>query len=363
MRARPAASASIAPGRVLLVEALDSVGSSPVDARFHRDALEALGLEVRALVIDLLSEHRIRAGADAQDPHDLTIAAHRDVVREEARGFAPDLTLLASAAPGGGRAARWLPAGAGRLWPTGFHDGRGTRSLLPGPNLVSLPASADDGEERSPTPDSPGAEWSIAQAPDRRARQSLWDGDYVLSPAPLTRAAGEAALRAFAAAARDSSAVDLVVLGPRDSSTSRCAERIGIDTRVHFAGAAPRDAERAWVASASAVLLATDQPISAGLVLRALAASTPVVALEEGRASRAAARWLNRRGCAEAAAPGNGGARLGRSLARGSEILGAIARGTECASSCTLERVSERMASAIGVHAPRVRSRARREAA
>jgi hypothetical protein len=340
--------------RVLLVEVLDAMGSAAVDARTHADALERAGCNVRTITVDFRSELRPRSGADGGAGTALDLADGRASIRDETRRLAPDLILVASTAPGGGQIARGLPTGVpAKHWPTGFSGAPPSlfrrRSGLPALALpVSPPAEASSAS---------ALVWTAWDRAARRGRQSLWDGDYVLVPGALAGRTGSDALGVFAAAAATRDDLDLVVLGVADQAMKGRAEQLGIGTRVHFAGDAPREAERSWIAAASALLLAEDGPCSGGLVWRALIAGTPIVALDSGRSSREAARWLERQGCAATGGREPAGA-LQHALGRIPAVTAAIERGRSLAAEHTVEALSVRLQTALAAPAP-----ARREAA
>lgn len=335
----PEVGVSQSPGRILHVEALDAVGSAAADGWTHATALERGGFAVRTVIIDLRPEHRPRSGADENDPGILGIAEGVAMIHEEARRLVPDLILIAGSEPGGGRIARGLPPGIpARHWPTGF--AAAPRLFSGGAPLASIAAPTVDPREA-------GAEWSVWDRPARRGRQSLWDGDYVVVPSALAGRAGREALGVFAAAAATRNELDLVVLGRLDETMKRRAEELGIDTRVHFAGDAPREAERSWIASASAVLLAEDGPCAGGLVWRTLSAGTPIVALDSGRASREVARWLERHGCAEPRPDGDATRALRRALSAPRELAESIAAGRALAAEHTVEIIGTRLAAIL----------------
>jgi hypothetical protein len=95
------------------------------------------------------------------------------------------------------------------------------------------------------------------------------------------------------------------------------------------------------------VLLAADAPISGGLVLRALAAGTPLVTAAEGRASRVVSDWLERDGLAPAANGADTRARLAEALERGPAVVEAVARGRVRAQERSAAFLAARLSAAL----------------
>lgn len=110
-----------------------------------------------------------------------------------------------------------------------------------------------------------------------RERRPLWDGEYVLAPAPLEPRAGRALLRAFARVAVDHAQLELVVLALPQPALVRHARRHGLLARVHFAGEAAGEAEWSWVENALAVALFPAVRTWPGLALRVLACGRPLL--------------------------------------------------------------------------------------
>jgi hypothetical protein len=277
--------------RLLLLEVLDAVGADVADARERVVALRAAGAVVRAVVCDA---RPLRAAvADPCDPaweSDASdtrpeAAAQRLAALAAAGRF--DLAVIASSRPWGGEWRRALPAELRDLdpcwWPTGFapEDADGSRGE--GPVLRARPDAGVAGM----------LEWATVDlARGARRRLTLWDGDYVLVPGPLAGEAGSCALRAFAALVDESAEHDLVVLAPPQPAFEREARALGVGTRVHFAGHAPREAEWAWWAHASAAIASGATGLSSGLVLRGLAVGAPWVLPVLDAPSRALHDWL-----------------------------------------------------------------------
>jgi hypothetical protein len=266
--------------RVLLIEHLDATGAAAADARQHAAALRAAGYEVEGLVldgqrrVDLLFPARDRSTGAGFDflAHDGsgTLAAR-------VRASRAPLVLWASAAPGGGEAARTLPAGTNALW---WPTGHAPSSAATGP-LLSLDAGL------APV----GGSLGVDELPARR-RLSLWDGPFVLVPSLPAARTAEAIVDAFASEADGVDEVDLVVLDHPDPGMERLARRAGVAQRVHFVGPAPREAEHAWLGTAVLALVGGDAALSGGLVLRALASGCPL--LPAGEAAAPIADWLAR---------------------------------------------------------------------
>jgi putative intracellular protease/amidase len=272
----------------LLVDLVDAIGADPADTRERVQLLRRAGHTVRAIALG--------RGAHAADaPVDEVAMWTRDRaalgrLREVAKAGRFERVVIAG---GDGDAAelQWTLRGTAPLrhWPTAFAPGGRWRSLVAGPAVTPLFAAHDAGAaERIMS--------GCAFERSARGRLGLWDGDYVLAPLPLAGAVGEAVLRAFADVAAERSELDLVVLAEATPWITRHAEALGIGTRVHCAGLAPRDAEWAWWSHASAAVLGGNAAFAGGLVLRALAASCPLVVPRDAAACAAAGEWLTSRG-------------------------------------------------------------------
>jgi len=164
-----------------------------------------------------------------------------------------------------------------------------------------------------------------ARARGISARSSLWDGRYLVVPGADAEAGVPAAIDAFAGLASDHATLDLVVLGPRAERDAALARRLGVHSRVHWAGWAPLRAECAWLAGASAVLLAGPAAADASLVVRALGAGSPIAVTGEGAVERSLVAWLGEHEAIPASAS------LARLLAGGEPVKRACARGAEIA--------------------------------
>lgn len=235
--------------------------------------LHAAGHAVRAVVVD---PRLTRVpGVDTVPDDELG----RTELREILEDADPDQVLVASAAPGGGIVGRWVSdVEQVHWWPTAIGSSRATT----GP-LEALPSDVA----------SPGLHWATLEYSRlRRSQLPLWDGDYVLAPASLEGRSGELAVRAFGQLCDVNDALDMVVLADPQPRFVDLARELGIGLRVHFAGRAPRDAEIAWLTSATAVLIAGDGPLSAGLLLRALACRCPLIPVVGGALTDEVQPWL-----------------------------------------------------------------------
>jgi hypothetical protein len=163
-----------------------------------------------------------------------------------------------------------------------------------------------------------------------RTRTPLWDGPYLLAPAPIAGSQGEALLEAFVEVAEEHDMLDLVVLGRLPADLQHRARELGVALRVHGAGHAPLRAECAWLAGAAAVLVGAGPLPGMATLLRALEGPAPVVVTGNDRAACSAHRWLAERGACMAppcADPGRILAALRDALSRGSSVREAVARG------------------------------------
>jgi len=271
--------------RILLIEHLDAIGSAPADARLRAAALRSGQFTVEGLVLggdrhdDLLfplHERRVGTGFDVLDAGPAGLAA----LTRRVRTSRADLVLWASTTPGGGAAARALPeCTRAAWWPAGHADPRAEAGPL------------------APLDDALGAVAGCAVVSDAERRLlPLWDGPYVLVPAPPSAATAGAMMSAFASAAEGRDEVDLVVLDHPGAALSALARRAGMAQRVHFVGPSPREAEYAWLGAASMVLLPGDAAVAGGFMLRALAAGCLLQPV--GAAAAPLATWLREQGLA-----------------------------------------------------------------
>lgn len=270
--------------RVLLIEHLDAIGAAPSDARLRASALRAAGAHVEVIVLDTDRGEDLQYGSVShrREPGVILWHAHHAAgpLGRFAREKRFDFALWASAHasdPLAGQLPGALPA---------YHCSTGfTPHAIREKALPALDAGLD-----------PCAGSAFDPARAQRGRLSLWDGPFVLAPTPLTSEPGRAVLEAFALAASDRDEVDLVVLDHPRAPLEALARQLGIDLRVHFVGPAPREAEAAWLQTASVALLAGEQAISAGIVLRALTSGCPL--LPVGEEAGPLAGWLLARGLA-----------------------------------------------------------------
>ncbi len=367
---------------VLLIESLDGAGASAEDALLRVAALRAAGFgssragnsragarAARPLVIGPAPQldrfgrpsgsllPAIEAGVAVIPRHEAAAA-----VRQALAAQAPELVIVASASPGAEEFHRWLPpATSARWWPTALLAPPPPRRLpwLVARGLEPLGTELHDRSAGAGAPIEAALEWGVVDgASAARRRYPLWDGDYLLVPAPLGGGVGEALIGAFAAVARERDSLDLIVLADPQPVFERQARALGVATRVHFVGAATREAEWAWLAEAAAALFAGPGPITAGLVLRALACGCPVVASGPGGAGPGLDAWLAARGLSVAG--DSIVAALVRTLERTPEIVQAIDRGRQLAAGHHTAGVAARLAAALEAHRAAI---ARRHAA
>jgi len=338
--------------RVLLVDDLDAAGAEIGDARDRMQALRAAGATVRAVAFSRAPETepgaRVAGKARASQRRSAPQGVAR--LRPGAEGYAAlgalaregrfDLAVVASAAEDGGRLARALPRGLEtRRLRTGFAPEHGW--------FERLRAGGAEGGRPAVVPVLSG---SALDETLRRPRQlPLWDGEFVLAPAPLDGRAGEALLDGFGALARAHDQVDLVVLAHPQPAWERGARTRGIGTRVHFVGPAPRQAEWAWWSQASAGVPAGSDALSGGLLLRALASGCPLVAIGLDPVPAALGAWLEASELALGPRDEAVAAALGRALRRDAAVTEAIERGRAVAAAHALGTLRERIATALGV--------------
>jgi hypothetical protein len=271
--------------RVLLIEHLDAIGAAIADARVRAAALRAAGCDVEVVVLDA-SEHddllypaRMRRNGPGVEVYADDVFG-RELLRKRLARARGERVLWASATPGGGDAARLLPAGiTAHWWASGHAPSHGiSRGPLEPLWRDGAPCSGSLVERES----------------GGRSRLSLWDGVFLLAPAPLGREGGKAIIDAFADAVSDRDEMDLVVCGHASEALEAHARTRGVSLRVHFVGPAPREAEAAWLATATAAVVCGEVPLSGGLLLRALASGCPI--LPTGYAAEPIARWLTSQG-------------------------------------------------------------------
>ncbi|HEY6867794.1 MAG TPA: hypothetical protein VI792_11090 [Candidatus Eisenbacteria bacterium] len=337
---------------VLLIESLDCPGTAGDDARLRAAALRAGGFMPRVLAV--APPGRAPAGPGGAVPE----VAWREgpaAVRAALAAHSVDLAIVASASPGGGTIARWLPSRLpARWWPTALDASSPRLMLWPAGRALD---PLDDGAGGCGVGRAGGAasrtalDWAIVDEGAVARRQlPLWDGDYVVVPAALGRDAGAEALAAFAALARDRQGLDLVVLGHPQERFERLARSLGVGVRVHFVGPATRGAEYAWLKPAAAALVASPGPIAAGLIMRALATGCPVVDAGARAGARVLGPWLEARGAAASSGEPLHQA-LDRVLDRGARVEQAIECGRRASLAHRAQSLGTRLAAALAPHA------------
>lgn len=335
--------------RVLLVETLDAIGADAADARDRVALLRSAGASVVPLaVVESRAPGRaggesfvVEAGPDAR-------AALRTLLRDDRY----DRIVLASATPGGGALASLLPAGTAAFWwPTGL-AAEPVGSPLVGllgrftgrRRLTSLWTGADPAVEHSLA----GA--GVEQNEARRVALPLWDGDVVVAPEGFDGAAGRVVLEAFASLAGDWTAVDVVAWTEAPVEGERHARRLGIEGRIHHAGAPSRMAEWAWWKHSQAVVLTGARAISRGLLLRALASGCPVLCVGRGRGLSAAVAHLSNQGCVRVVDPEPQAvaAALAQLLSRDPQVENQVERARSLSSARTREALRDALAAWLG---------------
>jgi len=135
------------------------------------------------------------------------------------------------------------------------------------------------------------------------SRDSLWDGDHLVVPGVPDDAAVELVIAAFAHLAEDLPSLDLVFLGDAPQRLVGLADDLGVTWRVHWAGPAPLRAECTWLAGASAIVVTDREAAHPSLIVRALAAGTPLVTAGGGARVRNLHAWLGASGVGALALP------------------------------------------------------------
>jgi glycosyltransferase involved in cell wall biosynthesis len=321
--------------RILLVEHLDAIGSSLTDLRPRSQVLRNMGFDVRMAAIAAEGERDLQHGNAERRQSGIEHydeAQGTELVRRVLETWAADAVVWASASPGGGEAACALgketPAW---WWPTGWSLSRTTGPLQRlAPELDPGDACVLDGER------------------PKSARLSLWDGPYALVASPLTPADAEHLFDGFARAADRRDEIDLVLLDHPDAELETLAQAAGISQRVHFVGPAPREAEHAWLLHARVTFVTLQRPLSAGLVLRALAAGCPL--LPVGGSAEPVRAWLAAQGVAWSKPDRSRLAwdTVAAALARTPAVETAIARGRACAADCTGATLGARFGVMLG---------------
>ncbi len=320
--------------RLLLVEQLDSVGASLADLRPHAQVLRRSGFDVRMVAIATDGDDDLQYGtAERAQPGIERLAEHdaADGVRRAAEDCRADAIVWASATPGGGETARSLASRwPAWWWPTGWSSAR------PDSRLASLTGSAE-----------PGDACVVEGVPPRIGRLSLWDGPYALVASPPRAEDAATLFEGFAKATDSRDDVDLVILDHLDADLEGAARAAGMLQRVHFVGSATLEAEGAWLQHARAAFMALHRPLSAGLVLRALAAGCPV--LPVGSAADPLAEWLKRHGVSwtRPGAAGPAWDSLAAALERKPAVETAIARGRARATDANVDLLASSFATTL----------------
>ena len=333
--------------RIHLIEFLDSAGSAAADAHLRAAVLERVGYAVQTVAIrddaaiaDGAAPHGCDWDEDGRSealPLDASRAA--SLARWIDDG-APERVVVACARQDGGALARALPKHPDiAWWPAGMRPPDGGR--VPAAARWRARFAREPDVSRLGSLDAAVLDSGAAQ----RRRLPLWDGDFVLAPVPLSGEAGTLALQAFATLAADQDALDLVVLSHPNPGFEREARALGVGTRVHFVGPAPREAEWAWWSTAAVALLSAQSAVSGGLVLRGLAAGCPIV-VAEARVESPVAAWLARHGALAGVERENRqrlAATLERALERAPVVARAIERGRERCAAHDVAALSERL--------------------
>lgn len=318
---------------------LDSPGASLHDARRRWLALRSNGAPVHAIACGAHSfanespePHVTWAG---EVPRALALAERWRRTHRDAE------ILIASGALGGGALGRALAGSRVTWWPTAVAPRR--EGWLRRGGAARAPELGDGSDSVA------ALSGAVSEPPPAgRARAPLWDGDYLLAPLPLGRAAGAALLRAFAPVSSSWSGVDLVVLAPSEPALATLARRLGIGARVHFAGLSAARAERAWFASAAAIVLGSRGPVAATLVMRALSFGVPMLAVEDGPLARPLREWLAREGMDSGSAHERFGVEsLARILERGAPVTRAVEIGQAIAARHDPDAVGARWRAAL----------------
>ena len=254
---------------VLIIELLDGLGAHEADAALRLRTMRCAGRPARTLVLESVVE------ADAAS------AWHRAAARVVAER--PSEAWVAGSHASWRALARELPSGLACAWWPAIVPGSGDE-----PEAAPLGAALVAASGAAPI----ALELAPVRASRERTPVALWDGDFVLVPGPMHGTEGVSLLRAFAEAAAERPELELVVLAEPQAELTAAARALGVGWRVHCAGPAPREAEHTWLATAAAVLLPVSQQVSAGLVLRTLAAGSPLVVDPAATGARAVAGWL-----------------------------------------------------------------------
>ena len=353
--------ATLARRRVLLVDCLDAHGATREDSLARERALEPVAGVLQTLVLEQRSPQNARQRASEQE-------AMRAELERALKEMRPDVVVVAATCPETSPLIRALPRAVDVYgWPTAVGGPRpGWRSRKPRPGLPFAALGGSDGEEEPSYRGGSGLhpagtaalDWGVHD-PRARGRTTvpLWDGRYLLVPAPLQGGAGHELLRVFAGLDARWDRVELVVLGPVQPEFRMAARRLSVAARVHFAGAATPEAELTWLKACCGVVLAHPGPIAASFVLRALACGAPVLALGSGAAATVHG-WLADRGAIPlswASAFLSSRAKLEHMLEHDRAVQGAVERGRVVAARHAAATLSERLGAVLGLDAARRR--------
>ena len=345
--------------RVLLVETLDAIGADAADARDRTALLRSAGAHVVPLAVAGVR------GAEAGAPGSALVPSGRarDALREVLSTDRFDRILLASAAPGGGTLAGLLPADRRTFWwPTGLglEPGSGRLGgwlgrLVGRPRLSSWWAGVAPADR--PAPDAPDGA-GIEEQGARRGALPLWDGDVVVVPEGFAGRAGRAVLDAFARLAGDWTTVDLVAWTDAPLQGDRYARRLGIEGRIHHAGAPTRMAEWAWWKHSQALVLTGSHTVSRGLLLRALASGCPVLWVGGSGGVSSSIAHLSRLGCVRVVVPEPGAVAiaLAQMLARDAEVELQVERARAVSTALNREALRDSLAAWLGTRPVRARA-------
>jgi len=360
--AAPGEARAFARRRVLIVECLDAHGAIPEDAAARARALEPLAGVVETLVVDLRPDGAGSTHGAGQP------GVPRAQIERAVERLQPGLVIVAAASPETCAVGR-LVEGSIEVhgWTTALDAAPRRSARRPGSGGRFSLLNGSDGEEEPSFvgragfhPEGVAAlDWAVHDAGDRgRASMPLWDGRYLLAPAPLAGGAGHDLLRAFATLDARWDRVELVVLAPVQSEFRDAARKLGVGARVHFAGAATPDAELTWLRAASGVVLAHPGPLAASLVLRTLSCGAPVLSFGAGIAPRVHG-WLADRGAVPVSWTSDllpARAKLEHLLERDRAVEHAIERGRFVASSHAAEVLAARLGAALALEPRRTRA-------
>ena len=293
---------------LLLIETLDCAGAAAEDGALRGAVLRQAGFAPQVLTIAppdrSTGQRALDAAAASNGGHLVAWRDGRSAVRALLASRPFEQVIVASAMPGGGEVTRWLPADRpARWWPAALAAAeRPQRRPWGAARALDAIGGGGDAKAAGAIVADAALDWAIVDASAlSRRHQPLWDGDTLLAPAPLAGVQGEALLVAFAAAASEHVALDLIVLADPQPAFERIARGLGIGMRVHFAGGSTREAEWAWLKPASGLLVSGAEPLAAGIVLRALACGCPVLGAGEEGVGPALNAWLAAHGAAPAA--------------------------------------------------------------